>query len=72
MVPRWLVQVLHPHQTFERPQFWNGWRYGIKKYDVEVTFKGITSLPNFIEIYQFVQKLLGGHTDGQTVKLVIS
>jgi hypothetical protein len=45
-----------------------GWRYGIKKYGVEVTFNGITSLLNFIKIYQLVQKLLGGgtQTDGQT------
>jgi hypothetical protein len=65
MVPRWLVQVLQPPQKFERPPFWNGWRYGIKKYGVEVTFNGMTSLLNFIKIYQLVQKLLGG-TDRQT------
>jgi hypothetical protein len=49
--------------------FWNGWSYGIKKYGVEVTFNGMTSLPNFIKIYQLVQKLLGGthrQTDRQT------
>jgi hypothetical protein len=71
MVPCWLVQVLHPPQTFERPPFWNGWRYGIKKYSVEVTFNGMTSLLNYIKIYQFVQKLLGG-THRQTDRLVIS
>jgi hypothetical protein len=60
MVPRWLVQVLHLPQKFERPSFWNGWRYGIKKYGVEVTFNGMTSLLNFIKIYGLVQKLLGG------------
>jgi hypothetical protein len=60
MVLRWLVQVLHPPQKFERPPFWNSWRYGIKKYGVEVTFNGVTSLLNFIKIYQLVQKLLGG------------
>jgi hypothetical protein len=59
MVPRWLVQVLHPSQKFERPPFWNGYRYGIKKYGVEVTFNGMTSLLNFIKIYQLVQQLLG-------------
>jgi hypothetical protein len=59
MVPRWLVQILHRPQKFERPPFWNGWRYGIKKYGVEVTFNGMTSLPYFINIYQLVQKLLG-------------
>jgi hypothetical protein len=60
IVPRWLVQVLHPPQKFERPSFWNGWRYGIKKYGFEVTFNGMTSLLNFIKIYQLVQKLFGG------------
>jgi hypothetical protein len=54
------MQVLHPPQKFERPPFWNGWRHGIKKYGVEVTFNGMTPLPNFIKIYQLVQKLLGG------------
>jgi hypothetical protein len=62
MVPRWLVQILHPPQKFERPPFCNGWRYGIKKYGDEVTFNGMTFLPNFIKIYQLVQTLLGGHT----------
>jgi hypothetical protein len=67
MVPRWLVQVLHPPQKFERLPFWSAWRYEIKKYGVEVTFNGMTSLLNFIKIYQLVQKLLGGGaTDGQT------
>jgi hypothetical protein len=69
MVPRWLVQVLHSPQKFERPPFWNGWKYGIKKYGVEVTFNGMTSLLNFIKVYQLVQKLLGGDTqteDGRT------
>jgi hypothetical protein len=73
MVPRWLVQVLHPPQKFERPPFWNGWKYGIRKYRVEVTFNGMTSLLNFIKIYQLVQKLLGGthrQTDRQTGDLV--
>jgi hypothetical protein len=79
MVPRWLAQVLHPPQKFKRPPFFNAWRYGIKKYGIEVIFSGITSLLNFIKIYQLVQNLLGGtqtdrrtdrqtdrHTDGQT------
>jgi hypothetical protein len=69
MIPRWLVQVLHPPQKFERPPFWNAWRYGIKKYGVEVTFNGMTSLLNFIKIYQLVQKLLGG-THRQTADLI--
>jgi hypothetical protein len=68
MFPRWLMQVLHPSQKFERPPFWNGSRYGIKEYGVEVIFNGMTSLLNFIKIYQLVQKLLGGgHTDRQVI-----
>jgi hypothetical protein len=49
-----------------------GWRYGIKKYGVEVTFNGMTSLLNFIQIYQLVQKLLAGdtQTDRQTGALI--
>jgi hypothetical protein len=74
MFPRWLVQVLHPPQKFERPPFLNGWSYGIRKYGVEVTFNSMTSLLNFIKIYQLVQKLLGEHidrqTDGQTGDLI--
>jgi hypothetical protein len=62
MVPGWLVQVLHPPQKFERPPFCNGWRYGIKKYGIEVIFNGMTSLLNYITIYQLVQKLLGWDT----------
>jgi hypothetical protein len=46
---------------------------GLKKYGIEVTFNGMTSLLNFIKIYQLVQKLLGGgHTDRQTGGLMIS
>jgi hypothetical protein len=37
------VQVLLPPQNFERPPFLNAWKYGIKKYGVEVTFNGMTS-----------------------------
>jgi hypothetical protein len=73
VVPRWMVQVLHPPQKFERPPFWNGWRYGIMKYGIEVTLNCMTSLLNFIKIYQLVQKLLGGthrQTDGQTGDLI--
>jgi hypothetical protein len=65
------VQVLHPPQKFERPPFWNGVRNGINKYGVEVTFVGMTSLLNFIKIYQLFQKLLWG-THRQTDRLVIS
>jgi hypothetical protein len=38
----------------------------IKRYGFEVTFNGMTSLPNFIKIYQLVQKLLGGGEHRQT------
>jgi hypothetical protein len=48
MVPRWLVQFLHPPQKFERPPFCNGWSYGIKTYGVEATFNSMISLLNFI------------------------
>jgi hypothetical protein len=47
MIPRWLLQVMHPRQKFEHPWYWNGWSYGIKEY-AEVTFNGMISLPNFI------------------------
>jgi hypothetical protein len=76
MVPRWLMQVLHPPQKFERPPFCNGWRYGVKRYGIEVTFNGMTSLLNFINIYHLVQKLLeedtqtDGRTDRQTGDLI--
>jgi hypothetical protein len=51
MVPCSLVQVLHPPLKFERPPFWNGYKYGIKKYGVEVTLNDMTSLPDLIKIY---------------------
>jgi hypothetical protein len=75
MVLRLLVQVLHPPQKFERPPFWNGCSYGIKNYGVEVTFNGMTSLLNFIKIYQLVQKFMGSrHTrqDGDLISLHVS
>jgi hypothetical protein len=42
--------------------------HGIKYYCLEVPLNGITSVPNFIKVYQVVQKLLvgGTHTDRQT------
>jgi hypothetical protein len=49
---------LHASQKFELPPFWNGLSYGIKKYGVEVTFNGMTSIPNFIKVYKLVQMLL--------------
>jgi hypothetical protein len=49
-VPHWLLQALHPPQKFEHPPFWD-WSYGIKMYGFKVTFKGMTSLPNYIKIY---------------------
>jgi hypothetical protein len=62
-----MVQVRHSPQDFERRPFLNGWSYGIKNYRVEVPFNGITFLPNFMKIYQSVQKLLGEtQTDKKT------
>jgi hypothetical protein len=58
------MQVLLPPEKFERPPFWNGCSYCIKNYGIKVTFNGMTSLLNFIKIYQLVQKLMGG-TDTQ-------
>jgi hypothetical protein len=58
--------VLHSPQKFERPQFWNG----VKNYGVEIIFTGLTSLLNFIKIYQMVQKLIGDiHTDMMDILL---
>jgi hypothetical protein len=39
---------------------------GLKIYGVEVTLNDMTSLLNFIKIYQLVQNLIGGQTDTQT------
>jgi hypothetical protein len=62
------MQVLDPLQKFERPVFWNGWKYDIKNYCVEVTFNCMASLLNLIKIYPLVQTLLVGDTqkDRQT------
>jgi hypothetical protein len=35
--------------------FSSGWGYGIKKHGVEVTFNVITSVLNFMQIYQLVR-----------------
>jgi hypothetical protein len=43
---------------------WNGSSYGIKNDDIKVTFNAMTTLLNFIKLYQLVQKLIGG-TDTQ-------
>jgi hypothetical protein len=44
----------------------------IKNYCIEVPLKGITSVPNFMKIYQAFQKLLVGdtQTDRQTGDLI--
>jgi hypothetical protein len=63
------VQVLHPSQKFKRPPFLNGCSYSIEHYGVEVvTFNGMTSLLNFIKIYQLVQKLMGGRQTDMVYK----
>jgi hypothetical protein len=66
MVPRSLVQVLHPPQKFEFPSFCNGGSYGINRNGGEVTFNDMIYL-NFIKIYQLVQKLLRGDTDRMVI-----
>jgi hypothetical protein len=55
----------------ERPPFWYGWSYGVRNYGAGVTFNGITSLPNFIKIYQLVKKLIRGreNTDWMVTSL---
>jgi hypothetical protein len=72
MVPRWLVHVLHPPQKFERPAFWSGWRFGIKKYGIDVILNGMTSQLNYIQTYHGVQTLFGWGGDRRTDWLVIS
>jgi hypothetical protein len=37
-----------------------------KNYGVEVTFNGMTTVLNFIKIFQFVQKVIGGGGAEQT------
>jgi hypothetical protein len=61
---------LLPPQKFEQPQFWNGCSCRITNYDIKVIFNGMTSLLNFIEIYQFIQKLMEG--DRHAERKVIS
>jgi hypothetical protein len=70
-----VVKLPHSPQKFEHLPFLNGCSYGIKKYGVKVTFNGMTSLLNFISIYQLVQKLMGGQThrqDGDLISLHFS
>jgi hypothetical protein len=69
MALRWLLQVLQPLQKFERSPFWNACSYGIKNYGNEVTFNGITSLANFIQLYHSFQKLIEGQIDRMTISL---
>jgi hypothetical protein len=70
MVPRSLVQVLHPPQKFEFPSFCNGGSYGINRNGGEVTFNDMIYL-NFIKIYQLVQKLVrgGNRQNGDLISL---
>jgi hypothetical protein len=63
MVPRWLVQVLHPRQKFDRLPCWNGCSLVIKNDGIEVTFMAWPPLLNFIEIEQLAQKFI---VEGQT------
>jgi hypothetical protein len=63
-----MVQVLHPHQKFERPIFWNCWSYGIRKYGVDVTFSGMAPLLNFTKNVLIGSYVIreGTQTDRQT------
>jgi hypothetical protein len=54
------VEARLTSQLWTQP-FQNGWSYGIKNYCIEVSLNGISCLPNFMEIYQSVQKLLVGN-----------
>jgi hypothetical protein len=56
---------------FEHLPFRNGYSYSIKNYGIDVTFNDMTSLLNFIKIFQLVQKLMWG-TDRHTDRMVIS
>jgi hypothetical protein len=58
-------QGCNPTHNFEPRPFLNGQSYGIKNYNSKVPFNGITYLPNFMKIYQLVQKLMGGQTHAQ-------
>jgi hypothetical protein len=60
MVLRWVVQVLHSPQKFKRPPFWNGCSNSIRYYGVEVTFRGMTSLLNFIKNLPIGSEVEGG------------
>jgi hypothetical protein len=67
MVPCSLVK-------FEWPPFWNC-SYGIKSYGVEVIISDMTSILNFIKIYQLVQELMGAQThrqDGDLISLFLA
>jgi hypothetical protein len=47
----------------------NGWSCGIENYRIKVPLNDIMCLPDFMKIYQTIQKLLLG--DAQTDILVI-
>jgi hypothetical protein len=55
-----MVQVLHPHQKFELKPFKNDLSDYIKNDRIAVPFSGINSIPNFIKVYQSVQKYCRG------------
>jgi hypothetical protein len=68
--PTLIGATLHSPQKFERPPFWSGYSYGIKNYGIEVTINGMTSLLNFINICQLVQKLIEGNDTDRMVILL--
>jgi hypothetical protein len=71
MVVHWVLQVLRSPQKCEHLPFWNGYSYSIKNYGMKASFSGITSLLNFIKIYQLGQKLIRGEhrQDGDLISL---
>lgn len=48
----------------KRPPFWNDSRYGIKRYNVEDTFNGMPSLPNFIKTTNWLKIVTRRHNGG--------
>lgn len=67
MVPHWVVQLFHTPQKIECCNFWMVTATGLRKYGVEVTFKGMTSLLNFINTSWFVKNYYGEHTDRMVI-----
>jgi hypothetical protein len=65
----WCKFCIHLRRLNDR-HFGTGWRYRNKKYGIEVTFSGMTSLLNFIKSTNCFKSYYGGHTDRQTGDLI--